>query len=79
MRITRLKMVNLISILILLLIKVHALNCQINQKELESHGCIKAGSLACLNNGVCLSTGFCECKPGYVGSTCAECEYLLFI
>lgn len=33
------------------------------------------GLLAFQNNGSCLSTGFCERRPGFVGNECAECEY----
>ena len=37
-------------------------------------GCSMRGSLACLNGGKCLSTGECECAPGFVGAICSECE-----
>ena len=30
------------------------------------------GSLSCLNGGICLKTGFCECRLAYTGSTCSE-------
>ena len=38
-------------------------------------GCNIGGSLACLNSGKCLSTGFCECKTGFLGATCAQREF----
>ena len=38
-------------------------------------GCNNEGSSSCLNNGKCLSSGLCECKPGFVGEKCAESEY----
>ena len=31
-------------------------------------------SLACLNGGMCLSTGLCDCKHGFLGGTCAHRE-----
>ncbi len=33
------------------------------------------GDMICLNDGVCKDDGSCECKLGYVGSRCSECEY----
>ena len=41
----------------------------------KDKGCISGGVFTCLNGGKCLSTGFCECKQGFLGVTCAEREY----
>jgi hypothetical protein len=38
------------------------------------YGCNK-GDRICLNDGNCKDDGSCECKLGYVGSRCSECEY----
>ena len=34
-------------------------------------GCNMGGLLACQNNGLCLSNGFCECKQRFSGTTCS--------
>jgi hypothetical protein len=36
------------------------------------------GFLACLNNGKCLKTGFCDCMAGFSGQICTECELFKF-
>ena len=36
-------------------------------------GCNSGEVFTCLNGGKCLSTGFCECKAGYIGTICVEC------
>ena len=37
-------------------------------------GCNSGGVFTCLNGGKCLSSGLCECKQGFLGATCSECE-----
>ena len=36
-------------------------------------GCNMGRVFTCLNGGKCLSTGSCECKGGYSGTSCGEC------
>ena len=40
----------------------------------KDKGCNLGRVFTCLNGGKCLSTGFCECKQGFLGVTCAERE-----
>ncbi len=42
---------------------------------LKDLGCRTGGSYSCLNGGYCLDDGNCECKHGYSGSKCDNCEH----
>ena len=37
-------------------------------------GCNAGQEFKCLNDGLCLKNGICECKSGFRGITCREGE-----
>ena len=41
-------------------------------------GCQAGGSLTCQNQGTCGTNGFCQCPPGWTGSTCAQRIFIVF-
>ena len=41
---------------------------------IQDAGCNAGEEFKCLNDGVCLKNGICECKSGLRGSTCREGE-----